>query len=59
MMDWADRQAETIVDAFLAYRGTHDLLRLQRAIAAALCRAKEVGEAGKSPETMMLFRENG
>jgi hypothetical protein len=57
-MDWADRQAETIVDDFLSYRGPNDLLWLQRAIAAALCRAKEAGQAGTSPEAMMTFPEH-
>ena len=60
MMDWADRQAETIVDAFLAYQGENDVLRLRRVIAVALCRAAEMGRAGKTPDTMMrVFPESG
>jgi hypothetical protein len=58
-MDWTDRQAETIVDAFLAYRGTNDLLRCNGQLLRRSAGPKEVGQAGKSPEIMMLFRENG
>ena len=51
MEDWADREAENILDAFLAYKGPDDLLVLQRAIAAVLCRVYEMGRHGKTPDT--------
>ena len=51
LMDtWAEREAETIIDAFVAYEGPDDLLRLQHAIAAALHRAFEIGCRGKMPD---------
>lgn len=51
MMDnWAEREAEKIIDAFVAYDGPDDFLQLQQAIAAALCRAFEIGCHGKMPD---------
>jgi len=41
--DWAEQEAETIVDAFVADTSASDLLRLQERIAAALRRAFERG----------------
>jgi hypothetical protein len=58
-MDWADQYAATIVDAFLAYPGTNDLVELQRAIAAALCRAHALGKTGQVPDTILkLFDDS-
>ena len=51
MENWAEQEAEKILDAFLAYKGPDDLLLLQRAIAAVLCRAYEMGRHGKTPDT--------
>ena len=39
MTGWAEKQAEAIVDAFLADEEPEDLLRLERAIAHALHQA--------------------
>jgi hypothetical protein len=39
VMGWAEKQAEAIVDAFLADEEPEDLLRLERAIANALHQA--------------------
>ena len=39
--DWADKQADAIVNAFLADDQPEDLLRLERAIAVALRAAYE------------------
>lgn len=39
MRDWADVEAELIVDTFVADQASDDLLRLQLAIADALLRA--------------------
>jgi len=50
MSDWAEQQAETIVDAFVADQGPEDLLRLQQAIANALRRAYERGKQEKEKE---------
>ena len=49
MESWAEKEAEKILDDFAAYEGADDLLRLQQAIAQALCRAYEGGKAGKPP----------
>jgi hypothetical protein len=40
LKDWAEKEAEAIVDKFVADEGPDDLLRLQMAIAAALRKAK-------------------
>jgi hypothetical protein len=53
MEDWAERKAEKILDAFLAYEGPDDLLLLQQAIAAELNRAYEMGRNGKTPDTTL------
>lgn len=45
MTGWAEKQAEAIVDAFLADGEPDDLLRLERAIANALRLAYERREA--------------
>jgi hypothetical protein len=50
---WADREAETILDAFLAYEGPDDLVLLQQGIVAALFRAYESGRDGETPDTSM------
>jgi len=43
--DWAAKQADAIVNAFLADNEPEDLLRLERAIADALRAAYKSGEA--------------
>jgi hypothetical protein len=43
MEDWAEKEAEVIVDAFVADESSSDLLNLQGAIANALRRAYESG----------------
>jgi hypothetical protein len=43
MTDWAEKQADAIVDDFVADEGPDDLLRLQQAIANALRLAYEQG----------------
>jgi hypothetical protein len=53
MDDWAEREAEKIIDAFVAYDGPDDLLRLQQAIASALCQTYEIGRWGKMPEVVI------
>lgn len=45
LTSWAKKQAEVIVDTFLADSAPDDLLRLEQAIAAALRRACERGQA--------------
>ena len=50
MPDWADREAEHIVDKFVAYEGPDDLLRLQQSIAAAL-RAARSSDPNAPPDT--------
>jgi len=40
LKDWAEEEAEAIVDQFVADEGPDDLLRLQTAIAAALRKAR-------------------
>ena len=49
--DWADREAEKLLDAFLAYEGSDDLVLLQQAIVGVICRAYEMGRDGKTTET--------
>lgn len=56
MRDWRNTEAEAIVDAFVADQTSHDLLRLQQAIAAALRRAYEKGR--KETSRMETFRPN-
>ncbi len=51
MKDWAEREAEKILDAFLAYEGPDDFLLLQEDIAAALSRTYEMASHGKTPST--------
>jgi hypothetical protein len=46
MEDWAEKEAEGIVDSFVADESSADLLRLQQAIADALRRAYEKGREG-------------
>jgi hypothetical protein len=53
MDDWADREAEKIIDAFVAYDGPDDLLRLQQAITLALCQTYEIGRRGRMPEAVI------
>ena len=43
MKQWAELEAEKIVDAFVAYDGPDDLLKLQAAIARTLCHFYELG----------------
>ena len=52
MESWADKEAEKMLDDFVAYEGADDLLRLQQAIARALCRAYEAGKAGEEPDQL-------
>ena len=49
---WAEKASEKILDDFAAYEGADDLLRLQQAIARALCHAYEAGKAGKPPDEL-------
>ena len=42
--EWADREAETILDTFMTYDGSDDLLKLHRLIAESISRAYEVGQ---------------
>jgi hypothetical protein len=49
--DWAEEEAEAIVDKFVADQGPDDLLRLQNAIAAALRKAKAYGEGRAQQES--------
>jgi hypothetical protein len=48
MEDWADKEAEAIVDRFVADESAADLLRLQQSIAQALRAAYEKGREAKS-----------
>ena len=48
MEDWADKEAEAIVDRFVADESSADLLRLQQSIAEALRAAYEKGRETKS-----------
>ena len=50
MESWAEKEADRILDDFVAYEGPDDLLKLQQAIARALSRAYEAGKAGKQPD---------
>ena len=50
MESWAEKEAEKILDDFAAYEGADDLLKLQQAIARALCRAYEDGKAHRPPD---------
>jgi hypothetical protein len=43
MNHWAELEAEKIVDAFVAYEGPDDLLKLQTAIARTLFHFYELG----------------
>jgi hypothetical protein len=52
MEPWSEKEAEKILDEFVAYEGADDLLKLQQAIAHALCRAYEGGKAGKQPDQL-------
>ena len=42
--EWADREAETILDTFMTYDSSDDLLKLHRLIAESISRASEVGQ---------------
>jgi hypothetical protein len=61
MTDWADNEAERIVDDFVANESSEDLLRLQEAIAAAIrdaykrARAIPTGLAFASTVLMRTF----
>ena len=48
--DWAEEEAEAIVDDFAADEGPDDLLRLQTAIAVALLKAYEKGRIRHGPQ---------
>lgn len=50
MESWAEKEAEKILDDFAAYEGADDLLKLQQAIAHALCRAYEAGKVQRPPD---------
>lgn len=47
MNDWAEQEAEALVDRFVADESSADLLRLQQSIARALKAAYEKGRAQK------------
>jgi hypothetical protein len=47
MGDWAEKEAEAIVDRFVADESSADLLRLQQSIAEALRAAYEKGREAK------------
>jgi hypothetical protein len=47
MGDWAEKEAEAIVDRFVADESSADLLRLQQSIAQALRTAYEKGKKEK------------
>ncbi len=53
MEDWAEQEAEKILDAFFSSEGPDDLLLLQQAIAAELSRAYKIGRQGKPPHADM------
>lgn len=53
MQDWAEREAEKIVDAFLAYQGTGDLVMLQSKIIAAQNFPSEMGCLSNALDTPM------
>ena len=42
---------KNLLDAFLAYEGSDDLVLLQQAIVGVICRAYEMGRDGKTAET--------
>jgi len=44
MKDWADQEAEKILDEFVANAGPDDLLKLHEAIVRALCQAYDRGK---------------
>ena len=46
MSDWAEKQAESIIDAFVADESSADLLHLQQMIAEALRMAGGNGSPG-------------
>ena len=48
MEDWAEQEAEAIVDRFVGDESSADLLRLQQSIAEALCAAYYRGQEAKS-----------
>ena len=48
MEDWADKEAEGIVDRFVEDESSADLLRLQQSIAQALRAAYEKGKREKT-----------
>jgi hypothetical protein len=48
MEDWAEKEAEAIVDQFVADESSSDLLRLQQSIANALRTAYQKGEEVKN-----------
>ena len=50
MSNWADMEAELIVDTFVADQASDDLLRLQLRSADALLRAFEKGRKEKGPD---------
>jgi hypothetical protein len=55
MKRWAEIEAEKIIDAFASDEGSDDLLKLQQAIATALCRAYERGSQGREPSVSEHF----
>jgi hypothetical protein len=46
--DWPERQAESIIDEFMADGSPEDLLRLEQAIAEALRQAYQRGQEQRS-----------
>ena len=47
MEDWAEKEAEAIIDRFVADESSADLLRLQQSIAEALRAAYRKGKEAK------------
>ena len=48
MTDWAETEAESIIDAFVADHSSADLLHLQESIAAALRHAYDEGKSASN-----------
>ena len=48
MEDWAEKEAEAIIDRFVADESSADLLRLQQSIAEALRAAYQKGKEAKN-----------
>jgi hypothetical protein len=51
MDDWAEKEAEAIIDQFVLDESSSDLLRLQQSIAQALLMAYQKGKEAKKGHT--------